>query len=57
MAENMKGLINLQNKLKKLSDDKKINKIISDVEKKAPSSKDAKELMIKALQNDLINKL
>lgn len=57
MSENIKGLINLQNKLKKLSDDKKINKVISDVERKAVSSKDAKELMIKALQNDLINKL
>ncbi|HCA5022639.1 TPA: hypothetical protein OT648_001659 [Acinetobacter baumannii] len=57
MSAYMNGLTNLQNKLKKLSDDKKISKIISDVEKKAVSSKDAKELMIKALQNDLINKL
>ncbi|QXB46045.1 hypothetical protein [Acinetobacter seifertii] len=57
MSENIKGSINLQNKLKKLSDDKKINKVISDVEKKAVSSKDAKELMIKALQNEFINKL
>ncbi|HCA5021217.1 hypothetical protein ACKEN4_16885 [Acinetobacter baumannii] len=57
MSAYINGLTNLQNKLKKLSDDKKISKIISDVEKKAVSSKDAKELMIKALQNDLINKL
>lgn len=56
MSENMSGLTNLQNKLKKLSDDKRINKIVEDVEKKATSQKNAKELMIKMLQNELINK-
>lgn len=56
MSENMSGLTNLQNKLKKLSDDKRINKIVENVEKKATSQKNAKELMIKMLQSELINK-
>jgi hypothetical protein len=57
MSVNMSGLTNLQNKLKKLSDDKRINQIVEDVEKKATSQKNAKELMIKMLQSELINKL
>jgi hypothetical protein len=56
MSANMSGLTNLQNKLKKLSDDKRINQIVEDVEKKATSQKNAKELMIKMLQSELINK-
>jgi len=56
MSVNMSGLTNLQNKLKKLSDDKRINQIVEDVEKKATSQKNAKELMIKMLQSELINK-
>ncbi|WP_171429513.1 hypothetical protein [Acinetobacter lactucae] len=57
MSANMSGLTNLQNKLKKLSDDKRINQIVEDVEKKATSQKNAKELMIKMLKSELINKL
>jgi|GEM_PF-2140794 len=57
MTVNMSGLTNLQNKLKKLSDDKRINQIVEDVENKATSQKNAKELMIKMLQSELINKL
>ena len=54
---NMNGLSTLQRKLKNLSDDKKISQIVDDVEKKATSPKNAKELMAKMLRSELINKL
>ncbi len=54
---NMNGLSTLQKKLKNLSDDKKISQIVDDVEKKATSPKNTKELMAKMLRSELINKL